>query len=136
MEETLDDDNNDAIYDWYGALTPTNMVWCTYDTLQEIEYEQYDDEVDELLLIDTTNNTPASVLYPSYAVFCESRDITFSRLITAISFSLMCDNCMGSGTKSDDRDNEYYCDECDGSGKHESDSSWNDWITKRRKERR
>ena len=132
----LEEDDADAIFDWYGALTPTNMVWCTYDTLQEIEYEQYDDEVDELLLIDTTNNTPASVLYPSYAVFCESRDITFSRLITAISFSLMCDNCMGSGTKSDDRDNEYYCGECDGSGKHESDSSWNDWITKRRKERR
>ena len=113
------------------------MVWCTYDTLQEIEYEQYDEEVDELLLIDTTNNTPpASVLYPSYAVFCEARDDNFSRLMTSISFSTMCQNCMGSGTNSDDRGNEYYCDDCEGSGKHESDSSWNDWITKRRKERR
>ena len=112
------------------------MVWCTYETLQEIEYEQYNDEVDELLIIDTTNNTPASVIYPSYAVFCEARDDNFSRLITAISFSLMCQNCMGSGTDDDERGDIAYCDECDGSGKHESDSSWNDWIVKRRKERK
>lgn len=138
MEETLDGDGESIghIEGWYGALTPTNMVWCTYETLQEIEYEQYNDEVDELLIIDTTNITPASVIYPPYAVFCEARDDNFSRLIKSISFSLMCQNCMGSGTKSDDRDNEYYCDECDGSGKHESDSSWNDWIVKRRKERK
>jgi len=135
-----DEEIQDSLGGWYGNLTPTNVVSITYELLQETDYEEYDDEISELIHADNQyhiffgNNVIPSNPVTTLEVFIQARDSQFSTLLNSISFSVSCQSCGGSGTKSDDRDNDYYCGDCEGEGKHEAHTGWNSYeINQRRK---